>query len=106
MKKIVIIGAGSWNFTRAISRDLLTFPALSDSHIVLVDIPAGEEYMLAAEKIIQKTIDQGHYPAKVEIRVRPPLRPRRSRRRPHHHPQRHDNRRVGSRPHDPEEIRR
>ena len=66
MKKIVIIGAGSWNFTRAISRDILTYPALSDSHIVLVDIPAGEEYMLAAEKIIQKTIDQGHYPAKVE----------------------------------------
>ena len=66
MKKIVIIGAGSWNFTRAISRDILTYPALADSHIVLVDIPAGEEYMLAAEKIIQKTIDQGHYPAKVE----------------------------------------
>lgn len=66
MKKIVIIGAGSWNFTRAISRDILTFPALSDSHIVLVDIPDGEKYMLAAEKIIQKTIDQGKYPAKVE----------------------------------------
>lgn len=66
MKKIVIIGAGSWNFTRAISRDIFTFPALSDSRIVLVDIPEGEEYMLAAERIIQKTIDAGGYKATVE----------------------------------------
>ena len=66
MKKIVIIGAGSFNFTRAISRDIFTFPALADSHIVLVDIPEGEKYMLAAKKIIQKTIDQGGYPGKVE----------------------------------------
>ena len=66
MKKIVIIGAGSWNFTRAISRDIFTFPALADSHIVLVDIPTGEAYMHAAEKIIQKTIAQGGYPATVE----------------------------------------
>ena len=66
MKKIVIIGAGSWNFTRAISRDILTYPALADSHIVLVDIPAGEAYMYAAEKIIRKIIVQGGYPATVE----------------------------------------
>ncbi|MGN1129311.1 MAG: alpha-galactosidase [Candidatus Flemingiibacterium sp.] len=66
MKKIVIIGAGSFNFTRAISRDIFTFPALADSHIVLVDIPAGEKYMLAAEKIIKKTIEQGGYPGTVE----------------------------------------
>ena len=66
MKKIVIIGAGSFNFTRAISRDIFTFPELADSHIVLVDIPAGEKYMLAAEKIIKKTIEQGGYPGTVE----------------------------------------
>jgi alpha-galactosidase len=66
MKKIVIIGAGSFNFTRAISRDIFTFPALADSHIVLVDIPEGEKYMLASEKIIRKTIEKGGYPAKVE----------------------------------------
>ncbi|MGN1095302.1 MAG: alpha-glucosidase/alpha-galactosidase [Eubacteriales bacterium] len=65
-EKIVIIGAGSWNFTRAISRDIFTYPALSDSHIVLVDIPEGQRYMIAAEKIIQKTIEQGGYAATVE----------------------------------------
>ncbi|MBQ8510842.1 MAG: alpha-glucosidase/alpha-galactosidase [Clostridia bacterium] len=66
MKKIVIIGAGSFNFTRGISRDILTFPALADSRIVLVDLPEGEKYMEASRKIIQKTIDQGKYPATVE----------------------------------------
>ena len=66
MKKIVIIGAGSFNFSRAISRDIFTFPALADSHIVLVDIPEGEKYMLAAEKFIQRVIDKGGYAGKVE----------------------------------------
>lgn len=66
MKKIVIIGAGSFNFSRAISRDIFTFPALADSKIVLVDIPAGEKYMLAAEKYIKRVIEKGNYPATVE----------------------------------------
>jgi len=66
MKKIVIIGAGSFNFTRAIARDIFTFPALADSRIVLVDLPEGEKYMAASHKIIQKTIDQGGYAATVE----------------------------------------
>ncbi|MBQ2726204.1 MAG: alpha-glucosidase/alpha-galactosidase [Clostridia bacterium] len=65
MKKIAIIGGGSFNFARAIARDILSFPALSDSHIALVDIPDGLKYMQASEKIIQKIIDQGNYPAKV-----------------------------------------
>ena len=66
MKKIVIIGAGSFNFTRAIARDIFTFPALSDAHIVLVDIPEGEKYMAASHKIIEKTIELGGYAATVE----------------------------------------
>ena len=66
MKKIVIIGAGSFNFSRAISRDILSFPALADSHIVLVDIPAGAKYMEAAQKFIQRVIDKGGYAGKVE----------------------------------------
>ncbi|MBE6612967.1 MAG: alpha-glucosidase/alpha-galactosidase [Ruminococcaceae bacterium] len=66
MKKIVIIGAGSFNFTRAIARDIFTFPALSDSRLVLVDIPEGEKYMTASKKIIEKTIAQGGYAATVE----------------------------------------
>ena len=65
MKKIAIIGGGSFNFARAIARDILSFPALSDSHIALVDIPDGLKYMQASEKIIRKIIEQGNYPAKV-----------------------------------------
>lgn len=65
MKKIVIIGAGSFNFTRAISRDILTFPALADSHIALVDIPEGAERMEASRAIIDKMIRQGGYAATV-----------------------------------------
>lgn len=61
MKKIAVIGAGSFNFTRAIVRDIFSFPALSDSAIELVDIPEGEEKMEAARLIIQKMIDEGGY---------------------------------------------
>ena len=66
MKNIVIIGAGSYNFSRAIARDIFTFPALADSHIKLVDIPAGAQYMKAAEKFIQRVIDKGGYAGTVE----------------------------------------
>lgn len=66
MKKIVILGAGSYNFSRGISRDIFTYPALADSHIVLVDLPEGEQYMSAAEKFIQRVIDKGGYSGKVE----------------------------------------
>jgi alpha-galactosidase len=65
VKKIVIIGAGSFNFTRAISRDIFTFPALADSHIALVDLPAGGERMEAARAVIEKTIQKGGYPGSV-----------------------------------------
>lgn len=61
MKKIAVIGAGSFNFTRAIVRDIFSFPALSDSAIELVDIPEGEEKMEAARLVIQKMIDEGGY---------------------------------------------
>ena len=44
----------------------MTFPALADSKLVFVDIPEGEEYMRASEKIVEKTIRQGGYPATVE----------------------------------------
>ena len=38
MKKFAFIGAGSVNFTRAIIRDLLTFPAFEDAQFYLMDI--------------------------------------------------------------------
>lgn len=41
-KKFVLIGAGSYVFTRNLVRDILTFPAFQDATIALVDInPEG-----------------------------------------------------------------
>ncbi|MGH2541823.1 MAG: alpha-glucosidase/alpha-galactosidase, partial [Ardenticatenaceae bacterium] len=40
MPKIVVIGAGSVVFTRRLLGDILSFPALSDSRIALMDIDA------------------------------------------------------------------
>ncbi|MBB3125591.1 alpha-galactosidase [Paenibacillus rhizosphaerae] len=64
MKKIVFIGAGSLVFTKNLVRDLLTFPALTDSIIALVDI--DEERLGFAKKTVEKIISAGHYSAKVE----------------------------------------
>jgi alpha-galactosidase len=63
MKKITFIGAGSFGFTRSLVKDILTFPALADSEICLMDIDSTRlEYIkLAVEKIIK----QGGYPATV-----------------------------------------
>jgi alpha-galactosidase len=40
MSKIAFIGAGSFEFTRSLVRDILTFPALQDCHIALMDVNA------------------------------------------------------------------
>ncbi|OZB91241.1 alpha-galactosidase [Paenibacillus sp. XY044] len=64
MKKIVFIGAGSLVFTKNLVRDLLTFPALTDSVIALVDI--DEERLGFAKKTVEKIIAAGRYSAKVE----------------------------------------
>lgn len=62
-KKFVLIGAGSYVFTRNLVRDILTYPAFEDATLALVDInPEGLEY---ARKAVQHIIDEGHYPAKV-----------------------------------------
>lgn len=37
-RKIVFIGAGSFIFTRSLSRDILTFEAFRDAELWLVDI--------------------------------------------------------------------
>ena len=62
-KKFVLIGAGSYVFTRNLVRDILTFPAFQDATIALVDInPDGLEF---ARQAVQRIIDAGGYPAKV-----------------------------------------
>jgi len=64
MIKITFIGAGSLGFTRGLVRDILTFPILQDSTLVLMDI--NKERLEFARKSVQSLIDKGKYPAKVE----------------------------------------
>lgn len=63
MAKIVFIGAGSLGFTRGLVRDLLTFEPMRDATIALVDI--NEERLRFAQKMCQKIVDMGNYPAKI-----------------------------------------
>jgi alpha-galactosidase len=65
MKKIAFIGAGSFEFTRTLARDILTFPALQESEIALMDIDS--ERLEYVGRAIQQIIDQGKYPAKVTM---------------------------------------
>ena len=63
MARITFIGAGSLGFTRGLVRDILTFPVLKDSTLVLMDI--DKERLDFARKAAQSIIDKGNYPAKV-----------------------------------------
>lgn len=64
MTKIAFIGAGSVGFTRGLVRDILTFPLLKDATLSLMDI--DPERLEFAQKSVQKIVDMGGYPAKVE----------------------------------------
>ena len=63
MKKIAFIGAGSFGFTRNLVRDILSFPALADSPIALMDI--DPERLAGIKKAVDKIVKAGNYPAKV-----------------------------------------
>ncbi|MEK3724102.1 alpha-galactosidase [Paenibacillus sp. FSL H8-0034] len=63
MKKIAFIGAGSFGFTRTLVKDILTFPALSDCTIALMDI--DDVRLAAITKAVNRIIEEGKYPAKV-----------------------------------------
>lgn len=63
MRKIAFIGAGSFGFTRELVRDILTFPALADSEIALMDI--DEERLSYIKEACDKIVAAGNYPAKV-----------------------------------------
>jgi len=65
MAKITFIGAGSFGFTRALVRDILSFPLLRDSTISLMDI--DEERLKFSKIAVEKIIEEGKYPAKVEV---------------------------------------
>lgn len=61
--RIVFIGAGSLGFTRDLARDILTFPLLENSELVLVDI--NKERLDFARRAVQSIIERGKYPARV-----------------------------------------
>jgi len=62
-KKITFIGAGSFGFTRELVKDILTFPALADCTLCLMDI--NEERLEYSRRACQMIVDKGNYPAKV-----------------------------------------
>jgi alpha-galactosidase len=64
MPKITFIGAGSLGFTRGLVRDILTFPALADSTLSLMDI--NEERLDFAQTAVSRIVKAGNYPARVE----------------------------------------
>jgi len=63
MARIAFIGAGSLVFTRSLVRDILTFPLLRGSTLVLMDI--NRERLKFSQKAVQAIIDRGNYPARV-----------------------------------------
>jgi len=64
MKKITFIGAGSFDFTRELVRDILTYPAFRDARICLMDI--DEERLLWSKRACEKLKAAGNYPAEIE----------------------------------------
>jgi alpha-galactosidase len=63
LKKITFIGAGSFGFTRCLVRDILSFPALADATIALMDI--DPERLASIKKAVDRIVEAGKYPAKV-----------------------------------------
>jgi alpha-galactosidase len=63
MKKFAFIGGGSFGFTRALVRDILTFPAFRDAEIALMDIDA--ERLNYIKQACEKIAAAGGYPAKI-----------------------------------------
>ncbi|MDR0497897.1 MAG: alpha-galactosidase [Treponema sp.] len=63
MKKIAFIGAGSFGFTRDLVRDILTFPALENVELALMDIDS--QRLDFSYRACEKIITAGAYRAKV-----------------------------------------
>jgi alpha-galactosidase len=62
--KIAFIGAGSFVFTRALVRDILTYSLLADATLTLMDIDA--ERLGFIRRAVERIVREGGYPAKVE----------------------------------------
>jgi alpha-galactosidase len=63
MPKIAFIGAGSFEFTRNLVRDLLSYPALAGSDLYLMDI--DEERLGYIERSVTRLVQAGGYPARI-----------------------------------------
>ena len=63
MKKIAFIGAGSFNFTRDLVRDILTFDAFKDATFALMDI--DETRLGYITRAVEKIVKAGNYGAKI-----------------------------------------
>ena len=63
MAKFAFIGAGSFGFTRKLVRDILSFPAFSDSTIALMDI--DDLRLNYITRAIEKIVKAGNYAAKI-----------------------------------------
>lgn len=61
--KFAFIGAGSFGFTRSLVRDILSFPALQECEIALMDI--DKKRLDYIEQAVRKIVAAGNYPAKV-----------------------------------------
>lgn len=64
MKKITFIGAGSFDFTRELVRDILTFKEFQDARICLMDI--NEERLAYIKRACCKIKEAGSYPVTIE----------------------------------------
>lgn len=62
-RKFAFIGAGSFGFTRGLVRDILSFPALADSELCLMDVNA--ERLSYIKTAVERIIEAGSYPARV-----------------------------------------
>jgi len=62
-KKIAFIGAGSFEFTRGLVRDIFTFPAFADAEIALMDI--DRQRLGWIKQACEKIAEAGSYPAKI-----------------------------------------
>ncbi len=67
MPKIAFVGAGSLGFTRTLVIDMMSWEDLADSTVSLIDI--DEERLGYAKRAVEKIMDVGKYPAKVEASI-------------------------------------
>ena len=65
MPRIVPIGTGGSNVTGRLVNDILSTPALKDSHIALVDIDADR--VALAGKLVRAIADHHHRGVRVEL---------------------------------------